>query len=139
MNDKTLYFDHERLDVYQAALKFVVLTNEIIEDLPRGRAYLADQYQRASTSILLNIAEGAGELSPNEKVRFYRMARRSATECAGILAIIQNLGLARTELQQQGRQLLLRVVSMLSKMVKISANRSENANANVHETSHICG
>ena len=90
---------------------------------------------------LLNIAEGAGELSTNEKVRFYRMARRSATECAGILAIIQNLGLARIELQQQGRELLLRVVSMLSKMVKVSANRSENvnANANVHDTSHICG
>ena len=49
------YFDHERLDVYQAALKFVILTNEIIENLPRGRAYLADQFQRASTSILLNI------------------------------------------------------------------------------------
>jgi four helix bundle protein len=140
MSDKSHYFDHERLDVYQAALKFVVLTNEIIENLPRGRAYLADQFQRASTSILLNIAEGAGELSANEKVRFYRMARRSATECAGILAIIQNLGLARTELQQQGRELLLRVVSMLSKMVKVSANRSENANANanVHESSHTC-
>jgi len=40
----------------------------------------------ASTAVFrLNIAEGAGESSPNEKVRFYRMARRSAIECAGIL------------------------------------------------------
>jgi four helix bundle protein len=133
MNEKSHYFDHEKLDVYQTTLKFVVLTNEIIESLPRGRGYLADQLQRASTSILLNIAEGAGELSCNEKVRFYRMARRSATECAGIIAIIQNLELTRAELQQQGRSLLLRVVSMLSKMVHISGNGSENANANVHE------
>src|SRR5262249_19461339 len=115
MNEKRHYFDHERLDVYQAAMKFVILTDEIIENLPRGRAYLADQFQRASTSILLNIAEGAGEMSTNEKVRFYRMARRSATECAGILAVIQNLGLTKTE---------LRIVSMLSKMVQVNGNRS---------------
>jgi four helix bundle protein len=132
MNEKSHYFDHERLDVYQTAMKFVILTDEIIESLPRGRAYLADQFQRASTSILLNIAEGAGELSTNEKVRFYRMARRSATECAGILAVIQNLGLTKTELQQKGRELLLRVVSMLSKMVQINGHGSENANANAN-------
>jgi four helix bundle protein len=71
-------------------MELVILTDEIIENLPRGRAYLADQFQRASTSIILNIAEGAGEFSANEKVRFYRMARRSATECAGILARISH-------------------------------------------------
>ena len=141
MSEKSHYFEHEKLDVYQAALKFVILTDEIVENLPRGRAYLADQLQRASTSILLNISEGAGELSANEKVQFYRMARRSATECAGILAVIQNLGLTRTELQQQGRDLLLRVVSMLSKMVQVNGNRSENANgnANVHGIPLTCG
>ena len=140
MSEKSHYFEHEKLDVYQAALKFVILTDEIVENLSLGRAYLADQLQRASTSILLNISEGAGELSANEKVRFYRMARRSATECAGILAVIQNLGLTRTELQQQGRDLLLRVVSMLSKMVQVNGNRSENANgnANVHGIPLTC-
>ena len=54
------YFDHEKLDVYQAAIKFVVLINTLSENLPRGRAYLADQLQRAGASIPLNIAEGAG-------------------------------------------------------------------------------
>ena len=121
MNESTNHFDHERLDVYQAAMKFITLADEIIEEFPRGRAYLADQFQRASTSILLNIAEGAGEFSINEKIRFYRIARRSATECAGILGVIQNLKLAKTELQQKGRELLLRIVSMLSKMVRGNA------------------
>src|SRR5439155_545838 len=85
------YFDHEKLDVYKAAIEFVVLINSIVENLPRGRAYLADQLQRAGASILLNIAEGAGEYSSNEKIRFYRMAKRSATECAGIFDICQRL------------------------------------------------
>jgi hypothetical protein len=49
-------FDHEKLDVYVAAIDFVALADEIVEHLPRGRAYLADQLQRAATSIPLNIA-----------------------------------------------------------------------------------
>lgn len=36
-------FDHEKLDVYQLAIEFVAKANEIIERLPRGRGYLADQ------------------------------------------------------------------------------------------------
>ena len=77
---KAGYFDHERWDVYQAALVFVILVSDIVEHLPRGKAYLADQLQRAGTSIPLNIAEGAGENAISEKARFYRMAKRSATE-----------------------------------------------------------
>ena len=48
-------FDHERLDVYAVAIDFVVLANEVVERLPRGRGYLADQLQRAATSIPLDI------------------------------------------------------------------------------------
>ena len=73
-------FDHERMDVYQLAIEFVVVADAVSADLPRGRAYLADQLRRACTSIVLNIAEGAGEFSTDEKARFYRMARRSATD-----------------------------------------------------------
>jgi hypothetical protein len=68
---KVGYFDHERWDVYQAALELVVLISDVVEQLPRGKAYLADQLQRAGTSVPLNIAEGAGEHSPSEKARFY--------------------------------------------------------------------
>ena len=60
-------FDHEMLDVYRASIAFVLVIDEIAKDLPRGRAYLNDQLQRAGSSITLNIAEGAGEFSPNEK------------------------------------------------------------------------
>jgi four helix bundle protein len=67
-------FDHERLDVYQAALDLVAIADGIVRRLPRGRAYLADQIQRSSTSIPLNIAEGAGEYSRKDKARFYRFA-----------------------------------------------------------------
>ena len=115
-------FDHEKLDVYKVAIEFVILADEIIRHLPKGRAYLADQLQRAASSIPLNIAEGAGEYSTNEKCRFYRMAKRSATECAGILDVCHQLALTEEIRHAKSRVLLLRVVAMLTRMAQLSEN-----------------
>ena len=112
------YFDHEKLDVYQAAIDFVILINTVVENLPRGRAYIADQLQRAGASVPLNIAEGSGEFSANEKIRFYRMAKRSATECAAILDICRRLEIIDENNYSKLRELLMRIVSMLIKMAK---------------------
>ena len=111
-------FDHEKLDVYRVAIEFVMLVDEIVEHFPRGRAYLVDQLQRAAASIPLNIAEGAGEYASNEKARFYRMAKRSATESAGILEIVIRLKLIEEGQYKKARELLLRIVSMLIKMTQ---------------------
>jgi four helix bundle protein len=111
-------FDHERLDVYRAALDFVALVDELIERLPRGCAHLTDQLERAATSIVLNIAEGAGEFSRNDKARFYRMSRRSATESAAVLDIFRRRRIADEERLTVGRSLLLRIVSILTRMVR---------------------
>lgn len=85
--------DHERLHVYKTALALVTTADHIADAIPRGHASLADQLRRAAVSVCLNIAEGAGEYSPKEKARFYRMARRSAIECAAVLDIAMALGL----------------------------------------------
>jgi four helix bundle protein len=63
-------FDHDRLDVYHAVIDFVGLAGEIVEALPRGRAYVKDQLGRASLSIATNLAEGAGEFKRKDKARF---------------------------------------------------------------------
>jgi four helix bundle protein len=115
-------FDHEKLDVYDAAIQFVAVADDIVEHLPRGRAYLADQLQRAATSIPLNIAEGAGEFSAAEKARFYRMAKRSATESAAILDVCRCLGLAEKTSLDTGRGLLLRIVAMLVALARKSSS-----------------
>jgi four helix bundle protein len=115
MND----FDHEKLDVYGVAIELVILIEEVVEHLLRGRAYLVDQLQRAGSSIPLNIAEGAGEYSDLEKGRFYRMAKRSATECASIFDICHRLRLIEENRRLKGRQLLIRIVSMLTKLARV--------------------
>src|SRR4051794_15251764 len=111
-------FDHERLDVYRQAIDFLALADQLIDSLPRGNSSLADQLQRAATSVVLNIAEGAGEFSANEKARFYRMAKRSATECAAALDILRVRKIAAETALGNGRDGLLRIVSMLVKLIQ---------------------
>ena len=112
------HFDHEKLDVYQAAIELVVLIDKIVDQFPRGRSYLADQLLRAGTSVPLNIAEGAGEYSVNEKSRYYRMAKRSATESAAIIEICRRLELVENDQYSKARKLLIRIVAMLTKMAQ---------------------
>lgn len=112
------YFEHEQLDVYQAAKQFAVAMDGIAEGMKHRRGHLADQLFRASSSILFNIAEGAGEQSSAEKSRFYRMARRSSTECASILELSLDLQLMGEAPYMQYRDLLLRIVAMLTKMAR---------------------
>lgn len=111
-------FDHERMEVYRQALAFVRCASSIRRELGVGRSALADQLDRASVSIALNIAEGAGEFAKTEKARFYRIARRSATECAAILDVIDELKLAQAPQLRTGRQQLQTIVAMLIGLVK---------------------
>ena len=55
-------FAFEDLKVYQKALDFVDSVYSISSTFPKEEKYgLASQFTRASTSIALNIAEGAGD------------------------------------------------------------------------------
>ena len=111
-----MVLDHERLDVYRVALDFLVFANEVIERLPRGRGHLADQLTRASTSIVLNLAEGAGKLSKADKRRYYVTARGSATESAALLDVCVRLRLLGEAEHRMGKAMVVRVVSMLIKL-----------------------
>ena len=111
-----MVLDYERLDVYAVALDFLVFANEVIERLPRGRGHLADQLTRASTSVVLNLAEGAGKLSKADKRRFYLTARGSATESAALFDVCLRLKLVGEAEHREGKAMILRVVAMLIKL-----------------------
>ncbi|HEY3120914.1 MAG TPA: four helix bundle protein [Vicinamibacteria bacterium] len=108
-------FDAERLDVYQVALEFQAIAATLIHG--RGQWALRDQLFRASASIVLNIAEGAGRVSPQDKARFYGIARGSTTECAAIIDILLSRGLTFPVSCRRPRTLLVRIVQMLTKLI----------------------
>ena len=114
----SMAFDHERLDVYQVALEFLTLAEKVIAGLPRGRSHLADQLARASLSIVLNIAEGAGKVSGPDKRRYYLSARGSATESAARLDVYLRLLLAGPDDHRAGKEMLERIVGMLVRLAK---------------------
>jgi four helix bundle protein len=115
--------DHERLDVYQLARHFVREAHSLLRHLPSGRADLADPLRRASLSLPLNIAEGAGEFAPREKARFYRIAKRSATECGAVPDLFVDLDLLTVRQVQPGKILIRRIVGAMVKLI-LASDRS---------------
>jgi len=70
---------------------------------------------------VLNIAEGNGKHSDAERKRFFEIARGSAMESAATLDVIVACGITERDAVATGKILLLRIVSMLSKMT-VAAN-----------------
>ena len=110
--------DAERLDVYRVALELQVAAAAV--DL-QCDAVLRDQLRRASLSVALNVAEGAGQRSKPQKRRFYGIARGSAMECAAIFDVLCLRRLAPQSDCRHARSLLVRVVQMLTKLERALA------------------
>jgi four helix bundle protein len=107
-----------KLDVYQAAIRFLTLAARIADTLPPRHVAMADQLRRASLSIPSNIAEGSGKTSAADQRRFYAIARGSAMECAAIIDGCSALTLIDQAQAEEAQGLLLSAVMMLSKMCR---------------------
>ena len=120
-------FDHERLEVFEIALRFDRLVTSLFP--PRGARILKDQTDRASGSVVACIAEGAGRRAPAEKRHFYAIARGSATECAALLELLRNRVEIPPDKYRECRALLLSVVRILSVLSAPPPTPSESAPA----------
>jgi four helix bundle protein len=73
----------ERLDCYRVAVEFQTVAARLVSNRRVGA--LREQLDRASVSIVLNIAEGVGRRFGRDRSNFFTIARGRATECAAIL------------------------------------------------------
>lgn len=124
MSETTEYwFSHEKLEVYQQAVEFIAWLTDVLESVERA-GDVKDQLDRASTSIVLNIAEGNGKFSPRDRCRFFDIAHGSALECAGGLDVL----VAKTKMKRDGvrggKERLQRIVQMLIGLLKRNSDRS---------------
>jgi len=103
----------DRLDAYRVALEFAALAARV-RVTP---ASLRDQIERASASIVLNLAEGVGRTSTPDQAHFFSIARGSALECAAVLDLLLARGVLSASSHRDGRGLLVRVVQMLSRLI----------------------
>ena len=126
----TMQFDHEKLDVYQLELQFIAwvstLLSEISEQRGRRVTEVSDQLDRASLSSLLNTAEGNGKRQRPARAKFFDDARGSATESAACLDALVAKQACTAERVQTGKEIVLRIVSILTKLVaKFEADSGE--------------
>jgi len=107
-------FDFEKFPVYRLSLDFVREAEELLVklDLPKN-SRLADQLSRASLSIPLNIAEGAGRYSRPDKKNYYITARGSAFECVAILDVL----MSKRKIDQEAYSRYYAILEELSKML----------------------
>ena len=116
------HFDHEKLDVYQLELKFLAWVTQFLADLSgpslTHTRELREQLDRASLSALLNTPEGNGRRQGRQRAKFFDDARGSAIECAACLDASVAKGFAFLDRIQSGKEMLVRIVAMLTKLVE---------------------
>jgi four helix bundle protein len=118
-----IYFDHEKLDVYNKSIAFCGWVGEFLETVT-ARAAAKDQLDRASTSVPLNIAEGNGKFSAADRARFFEIARGSAVECAACLDVLVVRKLADPAAIDLQKEKLVKIVQMLVGLLRKFSDRA---------------
>jgi four helix bundle protein len=111
-------FLFEKLEVYQKALAFAEQVSNLTGTFPRGCWYLADQLNRASLSISLNIAEGNGRWSDADRRNFFSVARGSVHECVPLIELCRRRELLEEAVCIELKDALVIVAKMLSGLIE---------------------
>ena len=83
--------------VWQKAHSFVMSIYQLSEKFPKSEIYgLTSQLRRAAVSIPANIAEGFGNKTIKNKLRFLSYAKGSLEECRYYLILTSDLGFCDT-------------------------------------------
>jgi four helix bundle protein len=82
-------FDFEKLDVYQVVKEQNLKVLAILKVNKDIDPYLLEQWKRASLSILLNLAEGTGRMTDQDKKHYLTIARSSVYESVAILDLLK--------------------------------------------------
>ncbi len=80
----------QKFKTYQLAIKFYHQASQL-----RLKEPLRNQFNRASLSIVLNLAEGSAKATAKDRRKFYRIAFGSLRETQAILDIIGHIQLIK--------------------------------------------
>ena len=123
---ETHTLDAEKLTVYHVALELQCMANTLVPSVNR---VLRDQFERASLSIVLNLAEGCGRVSRRQRRYHFGIARGSATECAALADVLRLRRLSPASECFRARSFAVRCVQMLTKLVASMGSSEPKAEA----------
>ncbi len=69
---------------YQLALELYKNCEQI-----KAKAFLKDQLERASLSVVLNLSEGSARPTPRDRAKFYAISYASLKEVQALLTILE--------------------------------------------------
>ena len=111
--------DFKKLLVWQKAHNFTVNLYKLTNDFPSDERFgLTNQIRRASVSIESNIAEGCGQSTDKNFVRFLYMAKASGYEVECQIYIARDLGYLTVEKSNLLIDKITEVSKMLSSFIK---------------------
>lgn len=111
-------FNFEGYQVYKTAQQICLVVDSKILKTRQVSRESKNQLHRAAMSILLNIAEGSGRQTNNEKRNFYTIARGSCYECVALTNLLALQGLIDLNIYKDIHEHLTNVSKMLSGMIK---------------------
>jgi four helix bundle protein len=121
---------YRELLVWQKAKALAVQTYKATTDFPRTETYgLTSQIRRASVSVVSNIAEGQGRLTPGEFQHFLGQARGSLLEAETQLAIALDLGFVGRETDEALERESYQVLGLPDRLIKCPASKANRRKA----------
>ena len=107
------------LQVYQVSLQAFTAVNKALDAVPArsGHGYLLNQCRRATSSVVSNVAEGAGRLH-GDRVHHLQIAYASAQEASSQLTQLLLLGLVGHDDVEPAEELLDRTRAMLWRLAR---------------------
>jgi four helix bundle protein len=86
-------FDFEKLEVYNKIRELNIELLPWVYKNQHSESYLFDQLKRAGLSAMLNLSEGSGRMSGQDKKQFYIRARASIFESVSIMHVLKDIGM----------------------------------------------
>ncbi len=116
-------FSHEDLDAYQAGIQLVAWMEGMTAEFTCS-ADLLYKLDKATTAIVLNIAEGNGRFTGTDQAKFFGTAYKSTVQSASLMDLATANGSADVSRLEEGRELLRRIAAMLTSLSKVAAHDS---------------
>ena len=114
----------ENLRVWQETRTFV---NAIYEMMQNCKDFsFKDQIQRASISIMNNIAEGSDSGSDRTYIRYLNISKGSCSEVKSMLYLCENMKYCTTEKRQELQSKLLTISGQIYKLIEFLKNNQNN-------------
>lgn len=114
----------KQLEAWQLARLICLEVYTVTKQFPLAERYgLVSQLQRASSSIMANIAEGFERYYPKDKVRFYYQARGSAGEVESFIILARDLDYVSDEWSELMTAKIIRIGQLINGLIRALMKR----------------